>query len=465
MNLSDFLRFFNLHLLFLILYFIGTGQSKVEVPRPRGVSLSRTGLYDPEKNFTCLDGSKSIPFNQVNDDYCDCQDGSDEPGTSACYGGTFHCPNAEYRPENIPSYRVNDGVCDCCDGTDEYSGVITCVDNCLEVGRAAREEAARIAELYKAGKQLRADLAQEGQKLKNEKQQRLNELKKTKEEADKVKAEREELKKLAEAAESKALEYYNQLEEEQNAKRAELEAAQDKEQAVQFFKRLDTNGDSYLTLEEVLARKCFDKNRDGQVTEDEAKYFLNSEEQLDLEGYLEKAWPQMKPYRVLDSDMDIPPKVENEPTEEAPTEADDLAPLEGEEEEEEEEDEDTDDQEQVQQEEPPKPQVEYDEATKKLIELASQARTAFTESENDVRQINTQITDIERSLTQDFGREEEFASLEGQCFEYEDHEYTYKLCPFDKTLQVPKSGSMEITLGRWSEWDGPEENKYSSMYN
>lgn len=37
-------------------------------------------LYDPQKNFSCLDGSKMIPFSFVNDDYCDCSDGSDEPG-------------------------------------------------------------------------------------------------------------------------------------------------------------------------------------------------------------------------------------------------------------------------------------------------------------------------------------------------------------------------------------------------
>jgi len=38
-------------------------------------------FYDPAKDFTCLDGSLTVPFSSVNDDYCDCADGTDEPGT------------------------------------------------------------------------------------------------------------------------------------------------------------------------------------------------------------------------------------------------------------------------------------------------------------------------------------------------------------------------------------------------
>uniref|UniRef100_A0A915KES7 Glucosidase II beta subunit N-terminal domain-containing protein n=1 Tax=Romanomermis culicivorax TaxID=13658 RepID=A0A915KES7_ROMCU len=70
-------------------------------------------LYDPigKSHFTCLDGSVSIPFEFVNDDYCDCKDGSDEPGTSACSNGKFHCPNLMHKAQDIPSSRVNDMVC------------------------------------------------------------------------------------------------------------------------------------------------------------------------------------------------------------------------------------------------------------------------------------------------------------------------------------------------------------------
>lgn len=77
--------------------------------------------------FTCLDNSLTISWSSVNDDYCDCKDGSDEPGTSACSNSIFFCTNKngnKLLQQKFPSSFVNDGFCDCCDGSDESKKVI-----------------------------------------------------------------------------------------------------------------------------------------------------------------------------------------------------------------------------------------------------------------------------------------------------------------------------------------------------
>lgn len=45
--------------------------------------------YQNKMEFKCIDSNKIFPINFVNDDYCDCDDGSDEPGTSACPNGRW----------------------------------------------------------------------------------------------------------------------------------------------------------------------------------------------------------------------------------------------------------------------------------------------------------------------------------------------------------------------------------------
>lgn len=234
--------------------------------RPRGVSISRASLYNPDKNFfTCFDGTLTIPFAQVNDDYCDCEDGSDEPGTSACPRGIFHCTNAGHKPLNIASSRVNDGICDCCDGTDEYSHKNSnCINNCKELGRTAREAAQRRAELLKAGKQLRHEMSEKGLVKKQQMKDKLEDLKKNRIEAEKVLKEKEEIKKKAEDLENVALEFYRDLEEKERKEKARIEEENRRKEALDIFMKFDSNGDGKLEILELQTRQNFDRDRNGE---------------------------------------------------------------------------------------------------------------------------------------------------------------------------------------------------------
>ena len=86
-----------------------------------GLSDADQVIYN-EKDFFCRDRSQKFPLQSFNDDYCDCNDGSDEPGTSACagkVGSLFYCKNKPiFESEEINSFSkriysslVNDGVC------------------------------------------------------------------------------------------------------------------------------------------------------------------------------------------------------------------------------------------------------------------------------------------------------------------------------------------------------------------
>ncbi|KAF8413800.1 hypothetical protein HHK36_001793 [Tetracentron sinense] len=102
-------------------------------------NLDHISVVAEEKNFAsevikCKDGTKSFTRARLNDGFCDCSDGTDEPGTSACPEGKFYCRNVGSKPQLLFSSRVNDLLCDCCDGSDEYDGSIHCPNTCFKDG-------------------------------------------------------------------------------------------------------------------------------------------------------------------------------------------------------------------------------------------------------------------------------------------------------------------------------------------
>ncbi|KAK9878881.1 hypothetical protein WA026_003710 [Henosepilachna vigintioctopunctata] len=424
--------------------------SSSEVPRPRGVSLSRASLYSPQNDFTCFDNSKTIPFSQVNDDYCDCPDASDEPGTSACPYGTFYCTNAGYEPLIISSDRVNDGICDCCDGSDEYSSSSTCANNCLELDKYAKIEAIEREKVLKAGKEIYADYSKKGIQEKQYKRTKLNELEKNKLEAESSLAEKERLKYEAETLENHAVEHWklqHPQEEIRTVHQSEVLAA---------FVKYDANKDGKVSYGELQQDLTFDKDNDGKVSAEEALYFLNGHEEVEVEAFASEAWSLITPFLKTEYDENVEEKTDGDideisKEEEIVDNNEDNA-----DQEEESKPVDTEQYEETQ-------NLGYDEETQKLIDAASDARKEFSEAESNLRGIENEIKRINEYLNIDFGPNEEYAPLLGECFEFVDHEYIYKLCPFEKTVQQPKSGGHETSLGNWGKWSGPETNKYQKM--
>jgi protein kinase C substrate 80K-H len=148
--------------------------------------------------------SITVPIAQVNDDYCDCPDGSDEPGTAACAyisplsppqpssgkPGTvnetlalpgFYCKNKGHIASYIPFTNVNDGVCDyelCCDGSDEYDGVggVKCEDQCAKIGKEWKKQDEIRQKSLNAARQRRKDLITDAARLRKEVEDRITTL-------------------------------------------------------------------------------------------------------------------------------------------------------------------------------------------------------------------------------------------------------------------------------------------------
>nr|XP_014342786.1 PREDICTED: glucosidase 2 subunit beta [Latimeria chalumnae] len=402
-------------LLSLLLSFLSC--SAVEVKRPRGVSLSNLHFYDESKPFTCLDGSRTISADRVNDDYCDCRDGSDEP--------------------------------DCCDTTDEYNSGAVCKNTCKEMGLRERETLQQLAEITKEGFRLKQQLIEEGKKGREEKQKQLVELQENKKS---IEGRVETLRAAKEAAE----------EPEKEAKDAHQKAWEGK----------------YVSVAELQSHAELDTDGDGALSESEAQALLGGAAQADATVFQDLVWSAIKDKYKSEALPDAPSPEEipiEEGTDSHPEIREGQPPREEEEDEEEDgEDEDDDDTEEdhkgsqatltekkAEDEEEKMPP--YDEATQTLIDAAQKARDEFDDAEKSLREMEDSIRRLEKEISFDFGPEGEFAYLYNQCYELTTNEYIYRLCPFSRVSQKPKQGGSETNLGSWGSWAGPEENKFSVM--
>uniref|UniRef100_A0A8C3AEG3 Glucosidase 2 subunit beta n=1 Tax=Cyclopterus lumpus TaxID=8103 RepID=A0A8C3AEG3_CYCLU len=460
---------------YLLLLLLSVGVSAVEVQRPRGVPLSKRQFYEEGNPFTCLDGSRTIPFDRVNDDYCDCQDGSDEPGTAACPNGSFHCTNAGFRPGFIPSSRINDGICDCCDTTDEYNSGAACQNTCREMGRKERESMQKMAEIAKEGFMLKQQLIQESKRGLEDKKAKHADIEVSKNELEKTVEALRTVKETAEQPEKEAKERHLKAWEDQKAL---IQMEKDKARMAEVFLELDDDG------------------------------LLGGVDQVDSVAF-ESIWHVIKEKYISEAIPEPPAPVETPPEEIREPESDNDSELypeedipdEEEDDEEEDEDDDTDDGDfkvsplgfsiklmlddshnfflvshcylssicrALLRRRPKKRRMTMMRGlcrptTKKRRASLMVTRDAFEEAEKALREVDDQIKNLEKEISFDFGPTAEFAYLYSQCYELTTSEYIYRLCPFNRVSQKPKFGGSETNLGSWGQWAGPEDNIYSVM--
>jgi protein kinase C substrate 80K-H len=462
-----------------------------------GIPPQDEKLFQSER-IKCKDGSKTFSRERLNDDFCDCADGTDEPGTSACPEGKFYCRNVGHAPLLLFSSRVNDGICDCCDGSDEYDGKVKCSNTCWEAGRVTREKLKRKLATYKEGFEIRRkEIEHAKQMIAKEKVELASlkeEEKKLKDLVDKLKATKEAIEKVEEQ------ERLKRENEEQRIKDAEK---QDKEQeTLQSMEssRLDSqhiskempdsseqDSDNNVdetqqeihtertiveTSEDSLEEKDSDnhveeihtESTNGEISEDSLEEKENKESD-ETEGLSREELGRLVASRwtgeevdqqVKDSTSDHTEQEEHDakldPEESRQHDEYDDYSAEDEEAENRSDEDEEDDGSESKTDEEDEEDIEHNESSQDYLESidtpdAAHVRKDYNDLSRKLSKMQSRISTLENKLKQDYGNEGEFYSFYDQCFEHKENKYIYKICPYKQASQV--EGHSTTNLGRW----------------
>ncbi|KAI9850765.1 MAG: hypothetical protein M1838_005098 [Thelocarpon superellum] len=454
-----------------------------DLPRPRGVGPEFSKFYKSSDTFTCISNpSVQLELSRVNDDYCDCPDGSDEPGTAACaflsplsppspystmidgVNSTlalpgFYCKNKGHRSSYVPFTHVNDGVCDhdlCCDGSDEWAGVggVRCEDKCKEIGKEWRKLDDQRQRAQAAAGKKRKELVVESARLKKEVEDRIT-----------------TLVTEMEAAEKKVAQLEVELQETEISERGKVVRSSGKTKKVNVLAGLakerieELRGALIVTRHQRDASLATIRQLEGILTTFKEEYNPNFNDEGVKRAV--RSWEEYAVKRdtatteeeaLTDADLDEISKDDSQ-VEGGIKWAD----FEGEEE---------SDVDVLYQFEAYLPQPARDWLDQKLRDLriflisqgiiadgagtgsesplVATARTALTSAEDDARHLASEVERHRAELTKDFGPDDVFRALKDTCIERDSGEYIYELCFLSGATQKAKKGGASTSLGRFT---------------
>ncbi|KAK2462316.1 hypothetical protein APHAL10511_005622 [Amanita phalloides] len=432
-----------------------------------GVHPDNLSKYVPLKSGTwrCLDGSKEIDWVAVNDDYCDCPDGSDEPGTSACPNGIFYCQNLGHIGASIPSSRVNDGLCErqCCDGSDEKPGV--CASTCKEIGEIYSQQREAELKIQRTGAKIRASYIAFAHKEKSRLEDEIRTLEGEIEEKDREVARLRDIADRVESLSAAALEHkkqsplYQTLMSQASALKSlqrEYKALTEHEKSLSdILDNLRTGyNPNYQDMAVLAAVRGWEEiadlphineaaNAHEDVTNEEAG--IVPEEQELKEDKWSREDLDTKLSSLLETDYESLLLAHEEHIDSS-VETSSYSFL-----------------------------GQYEELKDTVVSWleklgilrassssasadSSRAHKKLTDAENRLRTLENSKRSAEDQLSklfdpQHFGARGEWKKLDGTCIETVTGDYTYEVCLFGEARQKPLNGGTTFSLGRFTSWD------------